>query len=194
MKPWMLPPIVAAIALPPIAGFALGGPPLGLGLGFLVVAGIVVIAARMHPSERIATAPAADLRRRVLVVVTRELEDPDAVSRIEELVGHDAEVRIVAPARSKTLDRWASNVGPAREEAQRVLVLSAAALGKAKVPADAAVGDADLVQAVSDQLAAWPATEVILVTGDADTDPEGAEAVAELDRRLIQPLERVVVP
>ena len=38
LKPWHLPLIVAAIAVPLIAGFLTAGPALGVALGFLAVA------------------------------------------------------------------------------------------------------------------------------------------------------------
>ncbi|MFP5389416.1 MAG: hypothetical protein ACLGG5_08975 [Thermoleophilia bacterium] len=47
--------------------------------------------------------------------------------------------------------------------------------------AEARVGDEDIVQAVEDQLQSYPATEVVLVSGDGD----GADwAADELSSRL----------
>jgi hypothetical protein len=49
------------------------------------------------------------------------------------------------------------------------------------VAAEARVGDEDIVQAVEDQLQSFPATEVVLVSGDGeDVDA----AAAELGSRL----------
>jgi hypothetical protein len=105
--------------------------------------------------------------------------------------GQDAEVRVLAPSPSGFLDRWASDVTAAREEAQRKLVITLAALSRAEVAADAKVGDAGLVQAVEDQLRSFPATEVVLATGPADEDPEGERAARELAERLEQPFSRI---
>jgi hypothetical protein len=196
LKPWTLPLIVAAIVVPVIAGFLVAGPPLGLALGFAVTATLVVIAARQRPGGTIATAPATDARRHVLIVLSHELDGPAAIDRIMHegrLEGSEAEVLVLAPATTSLFDRWASDVGPARAEAQRKLVISVATLGKADVPADAQVGDEDVVQAVEDQLRTFPAGEVILVTGSPGEDPGGERAATELSARLAQPLMRVVV-
>ena len=79
----------------------------------------------------------------------------------------DAEVRVLAPARIGFLDRWASDVEGARDEAQRNLVATVAALAKDGIEAEARVGDEDFVQAVEDQLQSYAADEVVLVSADA---------------------------
>ena len=196
LKPWTLPLIVAALVVPAAAGFLVGGPPVGLAVGFLTVATVAVLAIRDAPRGPIETANAWDARRRVLVVVSRELDDPAAVERIGRDLGLNegsVEVRVLAPAQAGLLDRWASDVRKSRAEAQRKLVLSVASLGKADIEATASVGDASIVQAVEDQLRGFAAREVVLVTGDAEHDPEGERAAVELRERLEQPLSHVVV-
>jgi hypothetical protein len=197
LKPWTLPLIVAAIAVPLTAGFILVGPALGVALGFLAVATVVWIAVRQSPRGPIETASAGDGRRHLLIVLSHALGDPAAVERIAQRYRADqaaggADVLLLAPAKGRLLDRWATDLGPARNEAQRKLVLSVASLGKADVAAEAAVGDEDLVQAVEDRLREYPADEVILVTGTPVEDPEGERAAVELKGRLRQPLERVI--
>ena len=197
LKPWMLPLIVIAVVVPLVGGFMVGGPPLGLGLGFLAAAALVVFAARKPPRGMIETAEASDLRRHVLIVLTHELDSPAAIDRIVregdlDRGGEETEVLILAPAQSGLLDRWATDVRRAREEAQRKLVVSAATLGKANVAADAAVGEEGVVQAVEDRLRSFPANEVILVTGPPGEDAKGDKATAELSERLSQPLLRIV--
>ena len=198
LKPWTLPLIVAAIVLPVVVGFSIAGPVLGLALGFLVCATIVVIAARQRPGGPIETARATDARRHVLVVLSHELDDPAAIDRIKEEIRLDpvddgAEVLVLAPAKSRLLDRWATDVGPARQEAQRKLVVSVASLGKADVAAEAAVGDQDVVQAVEDRLREFPADEVVLVTGTRERDSDGDRAATELADRLQQRFSRIVL-
>jgi hypothetical protein len=197
-KPWTLPLIVAAIVLPVVVGFSIAGPVLGLAVGFLVCASLVLIAARQYPQGPIETAAPSDAHRHVLVVLSHELEDPAAIDRIKDearldQVDGDAEVLVLAPAKSRLLDRWATDVGPARQEAQRKLVVSVASLGKAEVAAEAAVGDQDIVQAVEDQLREFPADEVILVTGAPDEDRDGDRAATELGERLQQPFSRIAL-
>ena len=90
----------------------------------------------------------------------------------------DAEVRVLAPARIGFLDRWASDVEGARQEAQRNLVATVAALAKAGIDAEARVGDEDFVQAVEDQLQSYAADEVVLVS----VDDAGSDAAEPADR------------
>src|SRR5205085_3033370 len=102
-------------------------------------------------------------------------------------------VLVPAPARIGFLDRWASDLEGARREAQDNLVISVASLAKAGIEAEARVGDEDLVQAVEDQIGSYPATEVLLITADAETDPGAEEAAVELGARLEVGFERLVV-
>jgi hypothetical protein len=197
LKTWTLPLLVAAIAIPIAAGFALGGEAAGLGAGALVAAALIVWAARSKPDEQVEVAGAGDERRRILVLASEEIDDPATVTRIAEAAGvdgaeADAEVLILAPARTGFLDRWATDVQGAREEAQRKLVVTVASLAAADVEARGAVGDHDLVQAAEDKLRSFPATEVIVVTGSADRDEAGTGAAAELARRLPIPLKHMV--
>jgi hypothetical protein len=196
---WKLPPIVAALAVAIVGGFYLGGPGLGLAVGALAAASIVVMAVRHPPLHPIVPAPLTDFRRHVLVVVSAPLEDSEAIERIAQAarVGDadqaEAEVLVLTPARGGFLDRWASDFGPARHRAQRRLVVSVASLAKADVAATARVGDEDLVQAVDDTLRSFPATEVILVTGDPERDPAGNAAVPELESRLRADFQHLVL-
>jgi hypothetical protein len=198
LKAWMLPVLVAAIALPIAIGFAFGGEGIGLAAGAVVAAALVVWAARQKPDEPVEVASAGDERRHILVLASEEIEDPVAIERIAREAGVDheeaeAEVLILAPARTSFLDRWATDLQGAREEAQRKLVVTVASLAAADVAAEGAVGDHDLVQAAEDKLRSFPATEVILATGTAEDDPAGDRAATELQRRLPIPLKRVVV-
>jgi hypothetical protein len=198
LKPWMLPLIVAAIAVPVVAAMVLQGPALGLAIGALAATAIVVIAARQRPDEPIDVARRSDARRHVLVVASQPVDEPSAVERIVDAVvdrepREEAEVLVLAPAHDRFLDRWASAVRPARQEAQRKLVLSVAALAAAEVEARGKVGDADIVQAVEDALATFPATDVILVTGSCETDRAGMRAAEELRRRLDRPLRHLAL-
>lgn len=186
MKPWHWPLVIAAILLPVVASFYVGGGGVGLGVGGMVAVAIMVIAVRQRPRGPIVPAPSPDERRHVLFVATCSVEEPGDVERVAGAVGLERgngaapEVRVLAPARIGFLDRWASDVEPARRAAQRNLVATVAALAKAGFEAEARVGDEDVVQAVEDQLQTYPATDVVLV-GDGAADEEAA---AELESRL----------
>lgn len=188
---WKLPLIVAAIAVAIVAAFYIGGPGLGMASGSIVAGVIVLMAVRNPPRQPLVPAAAAADREHLLVVLDEPLEEGCAVARIaaasaaEDPWRPEPEVRVVAPARNRFLDRWASATGPGRERAQRDLVLSLASLAGAGVAATARIGDEDVVQTVADQLHEYPATEIFLVTG-AGSDGAGS-AVEELRSRLRVP-------
>jgi hypothetical protein len=185
---WKLPLIVAALAVTIVGGFYVGGPGLGLAVGALAAAAIVVMAVRHPPLHPIVPAPLTDFRRHVLVVVSAPLEDSAAIDQIARAArigdGEEAEVLVLSPARIGFLDRWSSDFRRASQRAQRRLVVSLASLAKADVAATARVGDENLIQAVDDTLRSFPATEVILVTGSPESDAAGNAAVPELRSRL----------
>jgi hypothetical protein len=189
---WKLPLIVAAIAVSAVGAFYIGGPGLGMAEGALAVAVIVVMAVRHPPLHPIVPTPARDSREHLLVVVEEPLEDGTAVERIAaasvplDPAGPEPEVRVVAPAHSRFLDRWASDTRPGRDRAQRSLVLTLASLARAGVDATARIGDEDVVQTVADQLREYPATEVFLVGIEDDRRGSGS-AAAELRSRLRVP-------
>jgi hypothetical protein len=196
MAPWKLPLIVLAIAVPIAAGFLAGGPGIGVAVGALVAVAIVAVAVRDRPRERLGEAPGEVPGRHLLIVLSRPVEDPDAIREIAVEAGDgedQAQVLVLAPAQIGFLDRWASDVEAARRHAQQNLVLTVASLAKAGIAAEARVGDEDLVQAVEDQLGSFPATEVILATGADEEDPGGAAAAAELSSRLRAGFRRLVV-
>jgi hypothetical protein len=193
MAAWKLPVIVAALALPLVAGFVFVGPALGMALGALAVTTLLVVAARQRPREPIGAADGDD-RSHVLIVVTGRVEEPAVVEEIVDAAGLGAEsgaaeVLVLSPARIGFLDRWASDVEGARRDAQQNLVATVAALAKAGVAAEARVGDEDVVQAVEDQLQGFPASEVVLVSEGG----EGAAAAAELSSRLRAGFRHVVL-
>jgi hypothetical protein len=191
---WKLPLIVKGIAVTIVGGFYLGGPGLGMAVGALAAATIVVMAVRKPPLRPIVPAPAPDLREHLLVVVEQPLEDGAAIERIaaasqpSDPGEPEPEVLVIAPTRNRFLDRWASDTRPGLERAQRSLVLSLASLAQAGVAATARVGDEDVVQTVTDQLREYPATEVFFVT---DPGAAASPAAEELRSRLHAPFHLV---
>jgi hypothetical protein len=187
MDPWKLPLIVAGVVVPTVAAFMLGGPGVGVAIGAFAAFGLVMIAIRQRPEGPIASADRTDAKHHVLIVAAGGVEDPSDVAEITRAAGirgddgEEDEVRVLVPARISFLDRWASDVEDARHRAQQRLVITVAALAKAGVAAEARVGDEDIVQAVEDQLQSYPATEVVLVSGEGD---EAGQAAEELRSRL----------
>lgn len=187
MDPWKLPLIVAGVVVPTVAAFMLGGPGVGVAIGALAAVALIVVAVRQRPEGPIDSPGRRDAKHHVLIVAAGGVEEPADVARITRVAGiaaedgEEDEVRVLVPARIGFLDRWASDVEDARHRAQQRLVMTVAALAKAGVAAEARVGDEDIVQAVEDQLQSYPATEVVLVSGEGD---DAEEAADELRSRL----------
>ena len=195
---WKLPPIIAAITVAIVGGFDLGGPGLGMAVGALAAASIVVAAVRNPPRGLICPAPLSDLRPHLLIVVGAPLEDPKAMAHIVEL-GHigdpewaEAEFLVLAPARWRFLDRWSSARGLAYGQAHDNLVVTLASLARVGVAATAKIGDEDLVQAVEDELRVFPATDVILITQAPGQNGSEDSASSELASRLQCDYRRIV--
>jgi len=196
MAPWKLPVIVAAIAVPIVAAFGLGGGGAGVAAGALAAVVLVFVAVRQRPRGPIGSLPEEGSSPQVLLVVTCSVEEPVAVRQIAAAAGldenqGDAGVLVLSPAKIGFLDRWASDVEGARQAAQQNLVATVAALAKAGIAAEARVGDEDVVQAVEDQLQSFPASEVVLVSGEGGADHSAA--AAELESRLRAEFRHVVL-
>lgn len=192
MASWKLPLIVAALTVPIVAAFRVGGPAAGVALGAAAVLALLVIAAQQRPEGPIVSAPSHDDRSHLLVVVTCPVEDPATIGEIAREAGaggtaengdSEADVLVLAPARIGFLDRWTSDVEEARHAAQQNLVVTVAALAKAGVAAEARVGDESVLQAVEDQLRSYPATKVVVISG-RDEEEEGDRPLAALEARL----------
>jgi hypothetical protein len=196
IRPWLLPLLVLVLIAPPVGGFALGGPPLGIAIGALEASAVVVFAARARFDEPIEVAGEAD-GYALLVLALDAVEEPSQAQRIAEIAragalaadpSVDAEpvVLVLSPATNQPLAEWLSDLEEARFDAQRRLTLSVGTLAAAGIDARGRVGDANPVQAVEDELRSYPASEVVLVAGpDAPED-----AIAELTRRLPLPVRR----
>jgi hypothetical protein len=190
MKSWHPPLILLALILPATAGFVVGGPGFGIMLAGFSLVGLVIVAAKVIPSDPIGRVPHPELTSRILVVTTFSIEDPHTIQRVADEVrigknGEGGEVRLLTPAVSSFLDRWATDLRAAQRRAQRDLVISVASLTLAGVDASAGIGDEDVVQAIEDELRSYDATEVFLVT---HPDQVSDRALQALRDRLRPPL------
>jgi hypothetical protein len=189
LKPWILPVIIVALAVPIVAAFSLGGPGAGLAVGALAAGAIIVLAARARFDEPIEVASSTDGRYTLLVVAIASLEEPGLAGAIAEIAsagttpGEESEILVLAPALNKRMAHWLSDLRQARFDAQRRLALSLATLAAAGLDAHGEVGDTDPVQAVEDTLAIFPASEVVLVTPSGHQG-EVEEVRRRLDRRV----------
>ena len=185
MAAWKLPLVVSAIALPIVAGFYVGGPGLGMAVGALAAATIIVLAVRKPPLEQIAIAAAPDARPRLLVVLDAALEASGAlaIAALAEdaaLAGALPEVLLIAPCRSNFAERWTSDLKPGRRRAQADLDQGAALLVDLGLTVSTRVGDESTVQMTEDALRGFAATELVLV------DDSNRAAVALASRLPIQ--------
>ena len=189
MRTWMLPLIVVGLVLPGSLGMLIAGPGLGLAIGELCAAVVVVAAAMQRFDGPIEVARSADDRSHVLVATASAIDEPHLVEEVLAACGdRDADLLILVPARAGTLSHWTSDLGPGRLRAQVALVHSIAALAAAGLDARGKVGDADLLQAIEDALRSFPADRVVLVTEDRARVRGQSRAAAELRRRLDVPL------
>lgn len=193
MTAWKLPLVVSAIALPIVAGFYVGGPGLGMAVGALAAATIIVLAVRKPPLEQVAIAAAPDARPRLLVVLDAALELSGAMA-IAALAADAAatgalpEVLLIAPCRSTFAERWTSDLEPGRRRAQEDLERGSSLLAGHGISASTRVGDEDTVQMTEDTLRGFAATELLLIEGDAT-----ARTAAALAPRLAVPLHRAQI-
>jgi hypothetical protein len=198
LQPWALPLVVLALVLPIVVATLLVGSVGAFITGALVATTVIVIAARTRFDEPIEAPAATDRRYHLLVVALEPVEEPATAEAVAEAAGRgsgaigadpsqEAEVLVVVPATIGRLDRWASDVGGAREAAQRRLAVSMATLVAAGLDAHGQVGDPDPVQAVEDALRDRPAHEVIFVT----SEDAGKGEVREVRRRLDRPVARL---
>lgn len=192
IKPWVLPLIVIALVVPGSVGFIVAGPGLGLAIGALSTAIVIVVAVRKQPDVPIEVASAGDEHRRLLLVAIEPVDEPGAVEGVRAAAhagpDTDPEVLVLAPALNTPLSHWASDLERSRLDAQRKLVLTVGALAAARVEARGAVGDADPLQAVEDTLRTFAADEVIVAFPETGGEGEARALVGELRRRLDLPV------
>jgi hypothetical protein len=191
-KPWALPLLVAAIVLPTFAGFAFGGPQIGVAVGSACAATIVFLAARSRTQGPIA-AGEPDLEDPVLVLSAVPIETPAIAGRVAILAESSASggagrpTIVLAPARGTTLRRWLSDVERARFDAQRSLALSLGSLAAAGCEAEGRVVDEDPRQAVEDAVAMHGVALVVFVVPPGELEEE----VEEIRSRLDRPVHRI---
>jgi len=179
---------VAAISVPIVAGFAIGGPGVGTAMGALVAALIIVVAVRARFDEEIEVAPATAGEAGVLVVATAAVESAPAVEAVAAARSRagGADVLVMAPALNSTVSHWLSDLRRARLGAQERLAVSLAVLATANVEARGSVGDSDPLQATEDTLRSFAAAEVVLVTRPRADAKLVREVRRRLDRRVTQ--------
>ncbi|HEY5058559.1 MAG TPA: hypothetical protein VII51_06040 [Gaiellaceae bacterium] len=105
--------------------------------------------------------------RRLLVVITTEVDEHVLRDFVRSRDGEDAELLVVAPASDISRLDWLTNAeGDARTEAAELADKTAEATPTENV--EARVGDTDPVKAIADALSTFAADEIIVVSRPDD--------------------------
>ncbi len=137
--------------------------------GVLIGVGLVALWLRAQGSEpeTVEVAGGGDAAYRVLVVANETVEGEALLTEIRNRTSgrRRAELLVVCPATDASrLQHIASDTDAAREEAERRLRRSLAALERAGLKAEGIVGDEDPTVAATDALRSFGAREVIIST------------------------------
>jgi len=172
---------------------------VGLGV-FIVLTAIAgwfaFLRPRNEPPQRVApTLQHPPGERRILVIANETVGGGELSNLIVDKAAHTrANVLIVAPALNSPLRHLASDVDPARAEAQERLDASLEKLRRRSISARGEVGDPDPLQAIEDALRTFGPDEIII-----STHPEGRShwleqgVVARAKERFAVPITHVVV-
>ena len=122
--------------------------------------------------------------RRLLIVAAERVEGPELREAVSERVaGTPAEVRVVAPALTKTvLEQAMGDVDDAIVAARERLERSLEEVRAAGVDAEGEVGDSDLRLAIQDALQTFPADEILIVAHRDDPPRLETQGIEEAER------------
>jgi hypothetical protein len=133
--------------------------------------------------------------RRALVVVDEEVSGEELTrSLLDHLKDGLGEVFVVAPALPDSkLDLLMGNVDEAIPPAKERLEATLAQLREAGLDARGEVGDADPIQAMSDEIVKFDPEQVILVAHREDDGPAEKELLSQAERNFEVPVLQIVV-
>jgi hypothetical protein len=181
--------LVAAVWVkPPLLGW------IGFGIVAAVGAALVIAGPALFASSRTNMPSTADLRRREGVLVLADATCSGvqlSESIVRHVHGRDVEVHVVAPTLPDPPHYIASDEDAARGAAARRLGETLEQLKQAGIVATGSVGTDDPVQALGDAVAAFPATELVIVTSTESHWLE--EGVLARAHELVPSVELIVV-
>lgn len=187
----MLPLLAAALLVPVVAGFALGGPALGFLLGGLSAAVLIFIAARSRPRDPIAPG-AVEAGDPVLAVAIAPIEQGHVVREIAEVAARSSKpprVLVLAPVEPSAPQRWLSLRGTTRDDAQAKLDLAIERLEALSCEVDGEIVDEDPARAVADQAAVHGAAAIVFVVPEGDDLGDEIEKIRSRTDRPVQTIE-----
>ena len=104
----------------------------------------------------------------ILVIANRTCPCPTLVDELVRRAGETpTEVRVVAPALNSRLRHWVSDVDGAIARAHDRVELAVSELGERGISARGEVGDSNPMVAITDALANFPASEIMIATHPA---------------------------
>lgn len=150
--------IALALITEPVYGAILLGVLIGIGVGLAIQSS--------RGSERQPVAVAEHPRYRIVVLANETVGGGELATEISTRVkGKDAEVIVVTPALTRSrAQHWASDTDEARQEAEKRMQTSVAALRETGIRVSGQIGDSDPNEALADALREFGADEVIIST------------------------------
>jgi hypothetical protein len=182
--------IVLTLITRPVVGILLAALLIGIGIG------VAYRAARGGEPRSVATVPAADGTRRILVVANQTAAGRELLEEIgNRCRGRRCEVMLVSPALvGSRAAHWASDVDAGMGLARERMARSITALRGVGVEVRAEVGDSDPNLAIEDALRVFPADEIVISTLPPARSRWLEHEVVERTRREVDlPMTHVVV-
>jgi hypothetical protein len=192
-----VPVVVYVVLMALVAALWVKPPLLGwIGFGFVAVVGVALIIAApaLFAAFRTNLPSTAELRRREGVLVLADATcsfGQLSESIVRHVRGRDVEVHVVAPTLPDPPHYLASDEDADRGAAAQRLAETLEQLEEAGIAATGSVGTDDPVQALGDAVAAFPATELVIVTSTESHWLE--EGVLERAHVLVPSVELIAV-
>lgn len=132
--------------------------------------------------------------RRVLIVAAAEVTGPEIRDAVAERLRDAREVRVVAPALTKTVvQRAMGDVDAAIADAQGRVDRAVDELGNTGVVTTGSVGDSDLRMAIQDELQTFDADEIVIVAHKDDPPAREHEEISEAEKSFEPPIVELFV-
>jgi len=159
--------LVAVFAVkPPLLGWIGFAIVSAIGLGIGVAATLAVPYLRVSPQD---PARAFDGRRRLLVVADARCDVEALCNGIRARSHHTAATHLVVPVHVSHLHFLTDHETDERQEAEQCLLKSLRLLRQLGVPTTGSIGTDKPLESMSDALASFPATQVILAVPKQDS-------------------------
>jgi hypothetical protein len=152
---------VAFLLRPPLLGW------VGFALLCAIVLGLATFAALAFPRFRVSAqrpAPALDTEKRLLVVADERCGSPGLSKSIEARLAGAVAVHLIVPVRVSRLHYLTNDEASEAGEADERVSVAVELLRRHGVSATGGVGSDDPLESMTDALASFPATHVLLAT------------------------------